>query len=161
MLLSTCSFRAVATVLALAALAACSSKDDAAPTVILPPTGVSWTVDGTGEKASAGQNSVSANTLEFTTAYSVTATSGGSISIIVPAVIGTYGVSIASNTTQAIYQYKGTGSAQVYLGTSGTITVTNVTATKASGTFSFMARNAASSTAPLRSITNGVFNLEL
>jgi len=131
-------------------LAACSKKDN--PT---PNPGISWTVDGSDMKVSAIATPVPATIIQLTGYRSVTTststTSAATISLTMPKRIGTYALSNNNGTASASYGDSGA----LYLDTTGTITVSNVTATSITSTFSFTGANPFSSANNTKTITNG------
>ena len=155
MLISTHSFRAAATVLALVFMAACSSrKDDVTPT-----PNMSWTVDGTNEKANIITHSTGGNTLFLNGYAGDTATSYHYVSIWLPktVAVGTY--SLATNAAGA-YSTIANRTGTTYIGRTGSITVTSLTATNIEGTFAF-AETPISPQSVIKTITNGTFNVDL
>ena len=149
-------FRRVVTLLALILLAACSKKDETTPT-----PGISWTVDGSDIKVGAIATPVSATIIQLTGYRSVTTSTSTSntatISLIMPKSIGTYTLSNNKGAASASYGDSGT----LYLDTTGTITVSSLTATSITGTFSFSGANPFSTPNSTKSITNGQFNVLL
>ncbi|GAB3589698.1 hypothetical protein [Hymenobacter daeguensis] len=137
------------------AFAACSSKkDDATPTADM-----SWTVDGTNERANIITHSVSGNNLFLDGYAGDTATSYHHVSIWLPktAVVGTYSLTTnAAGSYATIANRTGT----VYVGRTGSITVTSLTATNIKGTFSF-AETPINPQSIIKTITNGTFNVDL
>lgn len=160
------SFRAAATVLALTALAACSSskKDDPTPTT---PLGMSWTVDGAAVNTTTVQSQKGGSTI--TIAGTTTSASPAFLSLEIPNAVGMYTFSPTS-AAAATYSINGVtlansfyagatpGSGGATVTGAGTIVVTTLTATNVTGTFTF---TGISSTGFPKSITNGTFNVGL
>lgn len=160
MTLSFPLLRTATTVLALTSLAACSSKkDDATPATT--PTGVSWTVDGNNVTAANIQKTTSGNNFEFAGSYTTSTTNSSGVDITVPKVVGTYAIPGSGATAiQALYLLVTPNtSPAVYYATSGTVTVTSVTATNIVGTFTFSGTDTFTGTPLTKSITNGKFNV--
>jgi hypothetical protein len=158
------SLCAVATVLALSSLAGCSSKkDDATPTPNnSSPVGVTWTVDGTSITATSIQKSTTGNNFEFAGSYTVSTTNSKGVDITLPKAVGTYAIPGSGATAvQAIYLAVGTGAPAAYIATTGTVTVTSLTATNIIGTFSFTGTDSFNGTSTTKSVTNGTFNIAL
>lgn len=149
-------FRPAAALLAITFLAACSKKDDATPA-----PGISCTVDGSSLNVSGVSADVSASTIIQLTGYRsfTTPTSTGSSAVIflaMPKKVGTY--ALRNNNGAASAAYADNNNGQLYLDTTGTITVASLTATTITGTFSFMGANPFK-TADIKTITNGQFNV--
>ena len=162
MMFSIRSFRAAATVLALTSLAACSSKkDDATPAATTTPAGVTWTVDGTNVTAANIQKSTSGNNFEFAGSLTTSTTNSSGVDITVPKTVGTYAIPGSGATAiQALYLLvTPTTSPAVYYATSGSVTVTSVTATNIVGTFTFTGSDTFTGTTLTKTITNGKFNV--
>ena len=160
MTLSLRSFRTAATLVAITAFAACSSKKDdpAAP----PAPGVTWTVDGNNITATNIQRSNSGNNFEFAGSYTTSTSSSVGVDITLPKAVGTYAVPGSGATAvQAIYVAITPGGAAGYIGTAGTVTVTSVTATNIIGTFSFTGTDSFNGNSTTKTITNGKFNVTL
>lgn len=149
-------FRHLAPLLAIIFLAACSKKDSPTPT-----PGISWTVDGSDMKVGAVTTPVSGTVIQLTgyrsTTTSTSSTSAATISLTMPKKVGTYAMSNNNGTASASYGDNGA----LYLDTTGTITVSNLTATSITGTFSFSGANPFSSPNSTKIITNGQFNVLL
>lgn len=154
--------RTAATVLALTSLAACSSKkDDPAAAPATTPAGVTWTVDGNNVTATNIQKGPSGSNFEFAGSYTTSSTNSSGVDITLPKVVGTYAVP-GTGTNAIIAAYVAitpTTTPAIYLGTSGTVTVTSVTATNIIGTFSFTGTSTFGGTSTTKSITNGQFNV--
>ena len=147
--------RLAAVLLYLTALAACSKKEDAGPA-----PGISWTLNGSDERVSAVSSPVSATSVELI-GYRLTSTATSSsttavIFLTMPKKIGTY--TLKNNNGAATAEYG--GDEQLYLDTTGTITVTDLTATTITGTFSFTGADTLSP-GSTRTITNGQFSVAL
>ena len=164
MLLHRKSLRYAATVLALSSLAACSSKEDAAPE---PSRGITWTVDGKTATTTTLQSQKSGSSLLLSGTY----TNGSTTSYLmlnVPATVGTYPFgptseasgtySVGSGTALSAVYYAGATGSGTVLG-AGTIVVSALTATSATGTFTFTGIN--SNTGAAKSLTDGTFNVGL
>ncbi|GAB3849484.1 hypothetical protein GCM10028822_13940 [Hymenobacter terrigena] len=154
------SFRAVATVLAFASLAACSSKkDDATPTPAAT-TGVTYTVDGGAVTATTAGATVLGNQV-VVSGVSGTSTANKGVLLTLPKATGTYTLSATSNET-ASYLASG-NSSDIYDSTSGSIVVstysasTTAGASNIAGTFTFTGKNSAGAT---KTVTNGTFNVK-
>lgn len=151
------SFRAVAAALAMTALfSSCSDDSDDQPAT--PAVGVSWTVDGSNVTASQVQKTVNATDIDITAAAG-SATSASLISLVVPKTVGTYTINSTSVADADFTTSTGT-TAGFYNATSGTITVTSLTATNIIGTFSFTGTATLSGTGT-KTISNGKFNVAL
>ena len=159
------SLRAATPVLALAALAACSSKkDDTAPATT---PGMSWTVDGATVSTTTTQSQKNSSTVSI--AGTAIGSTPGYLSLEIPNAVGTYTFSPTS-AASATYSVVGTTNANVfYAGATpgsggatvtggGTIVVTALTATNVTGTFTF---TGISSTGSAKSLTGGTFNVGL
>lgn len=148
--------RHVVTLLAIIFLAACSKKDDPTPT-----PGISWTVDGSDMKVGAVTTPVSGTVIQLTgyrsTTTSTSSTSAAIIFLTMPKKVGTYALSNNNGTASASYGDNGV----LYLDTTGTITVSNLTATSITGTFAFTGASSSSSPNSTKTITNGQFNVLL
>jgi PKD repeat protein len=158
-------FRATATLLTLASLAACSSKKD--DPAAAPNTGMSWTVDGAAVSTTTLQSQKFTGSISVAGTVPAGATNPAYLSLEFPSAVGTY---TFSPTTQASANYTSPGNAQMayYAGNNssantvtgaGTIVVTALTATNVTGTFTFTGINA--NTGASESITNGKFNVGL
>lgn len=149
--------RTYATLLALTSLAACSSKND--PTPAADAAGMSWTVDGSNVTAIMTDKTVSADDIKLDGA---TGTISGStvVELTMPKKVGTYDLASGSTNAIAIYAIGNTSSGTGYFATSGTITVSNLSATNVTGTFTFKGEELGG-TKPAKTITNGKFNIAL
>ena len=167
MLFSYRSFRSATTVLALTAMAACSSskKDDPTPTT---PAGMSWTVDGAAVSTTTVQSHKGSSTVSIA-ANTISGNTYVYLGLEIPNAVGTYTFS-SSALAAATYSVTSGAVANVYYaGTlpsssgmstigAGTIVVTALTATNVTGTFTFTGIGPAG--VP-KSITNGTFNVGL
>jgi hypothetical protein len=155
--------RLAAPVVLLTSLVACSSKknDPVAPIIL---AGVTWTVDGASYVAANIQRTSTINTFEFAGSITRSTTDSKGVDITFPKAVGTYDIpGTGASAVQAIYLEVGptAGTAAGYVGTSGTITVTNVTASNISGTFSFTGLDSHAGPGATKSISNGTFNIAL
>lgn len=152
-----------APVVLLTSLVACSSKnnDPAAATI---PAGVSWTVDGTAYTATNIQKTTTGNTFEFAGSITKSTTDSKGVDITFPKALGTYAIpGTGAAAVTAVYVVVGptAGAAAGYVGTGGSITVTSLTATNISGTFSFTGVDSFSGSAVTKAVSNGTFNIAL
>jgi hypothetical protein len=147
-------FRVATTILAFAALAACSKKEDATPT----PTateGMSWTLDGSNVTAASAIAQTSGTEVILAGATGST----GGVFLTVPKTVGTYSLA-STSAASANYALTPTqGSSQFYEATTGSIVVSTVTATAISGTFTFS--GTLSGGTATKTLTNGKFNVKL
>jgi prepilin-type processing-associated H-X9-DG protein len=150
------SLRAATTLLAFTALAACSSAKHDDPT---PALGMSWTADGTNETANIITHSVGGNILFLDGYAGDTATSFHWVSLWLPktVAVGTY--SLTANAAGS-YSTIANRTGIAYVGRTGSITVTSLTATNIKGTFSF-AETPINPQSAIKTITNGTFNVDL
>ena len=152
-----------ASVVLLTSLAACSSKknDPVVPTAV---PGVSWTVDGATYIAANIQKTSTPSTFEFAGSITRSTTDSKGVDITFPKALGTYAIpGTGASAVQAVYLLVGptAGTATGYVGTSGTITVSTLTATNISGTFSFTGLDSQGGTGATKAISNGTFNIAL
>jgi hypothetical protein len=146
------SLRVAASLLVLTSLIACSKKD-AEPEYF----GTSWTADGQ-ETKTGGNTQVNAADIYISVNQAgVGSTTTPGLYLIIPKRVGTYDLAVSSNGAQASY----TTDKQLYISTSGTITVTTLTATALKGTFNFTGTEKFSTPSTTKTITNGKFNLQL
>lgn len=147
--------------MALATMAACSSKKDDATPAATTPAGVTWTVDGTNMTATNIQKSTSGNNFEFAGTITTSTTNSSGVDITVPKTVGTYAIPGSGATAiQALYLLvTPTTTPAVYNATGGSVTVSSVTATNIVGTFTFTGTDTFTGTTLTKTITNGKFNL--
>ena len=155
MLFSFRSFRAATTVLALAVLAACSSKNDDPQAT----TGISWTADGTPATDPAPQVLASSTNIDIPGSTG-TAPNNITIHVGMPAQVGSYAIN-STNTVAADYIRHGNTATVGDLASTGTVTVSTLTTTRVMGSFSFTAYNYSGGvSSPLvKTITNGQFDV--
>ena len=158
MALRLTSLRAAAALLALSSLVACSKKSDD-PAVPVTPVGMSWTADGAAVTAASTQKSVSSTRYTFTGSFA-SAAGSSSVQLQMPNAAGTYLIAAGGNAS-ALYSASVGTTATLYASTSGTITVTSVTATNVTGTFDFVGRDAFGGTTNTKTVSNGKFNIVL
>jgi hypothetical protein len=159
------SFLRPAAGLTLLALAtACSDDSKSAPTPTPPPNpttteGMSWTVAGSTVTANSYQPNVSGTDI-ILTGSAISSTAFSSVTLTLPLQAGTYNLATVGSAVKAVY-VAGTGNTNgtAYYATSGTATITSVTATKLVGTFSFSGTDANGTGS--QSISNGKFNVTL
>lgn len=154
--------RFAAPVVLLTTLVACS--DNSAPVVPSIPAGVVWTVGTDNYSALNIQKNSTANTFEFAGSVTRSSTDSKGVDITFPKALGTYAIpGSGTSAVTAIYVVVGptAGTAAAYIGTSGTITVTNLTATNISGTFSFTGADSNGGSGATKTVTNGTFNIAL
>ncbi|OUJ74251.1 hypothetical protein [Hymenobacter crusticola] len=153
MISSLFSMRAAASLLVLTSLIACSKKD-AEPEYV----GTSWTADGKETKIPGGSTQVNASTIDLS--INQAGVGNGPVSdglyLVIPKSVGTYDLATSRNGAQASY-----ASDKLYTATSGTITVTTLTATTLKGTFTFTGTDKFSTPSTTKTITNGKFNRPL
>lgn len=155
--------RLAAPVVLLTSLGACSSKknDPAAPTI---PAGVSWQVDGTTYTATNLQKVSSGNTFEFAGSITTSTIDSKGVDITFPKAVGTYAIpGTGATAVTAVYVVVGPAASNAagYVGTGGTITVTSLTASNISGTFSFTGLDSYGGAGATKTISNGTFNIAL
>jgi hypothetical protein len=147
-----------ATVLAsLITLGACSKKsDDPAPAPATTTYATTWTADSKNYTATTSTAVVSNNTLTLVIGQAVSTTEGYTMGLTVPAAVGTY--DLANTSSLSSYATSVGGTATAHLVTTGSVTVTTLSATEVTGTFNF----AAVSLSPIatRNITNGKFAIK-
>ena len=156
------SLRAVA-LASMVILGACSKKDDGGST---PATtyATTWTADGK-NYSGTGTGTLNGNTLLITAVQSSSSTENYSIGLTVPATVGTY--NLANTTSSATYIATTGGTTTSYAaspalsGTSGTVTVSTLSATEIIGTFSFTASTLpGSGTTATKAVSNGKFSIK-
>lgn len=156
------NFVCTATFLACVSLAACSSSKDAPAPAPAPapanPLGMSWTVDGSSLTAASTQRTVTATEIELAGTAGSTTASLAYLSLTIPKSVGVHRITGTSNAAALYSITSGTGT--VYLATTGTITVTGLTATSATGTFAFTAASVLTP-ATTKTISAGTFNVAL
>lgn len=149
-------FRLVTALATLTLVAACSKHD---PKPATDPIGMRWTVDGNEATAYATQEFATANTIEIRAGAGST-TGGVEIELILPKKAGTYDLAIGEATAR--YEtINSSSSTSNYKAKSGTIIVTNLTATTIKGAFNFSGEDVAYGKTTTKTITNGKFNIAL
>jgi len=156
-----------AAVLAVASLAACSSskKDDPTP----PPHEMRWTVDGAAVQTASLQSRKDGANLFAIGTLDASSTSSSTVTLYFPAAVGTYVLGPNSLASYASYDVSILGSRTGYitgynpsapaLVGSGTIVVTAISATEATGTFTFTGITMAATAS--KAVTNGSFRVGL
>jgi len=164
------SIRATA-LASLVLLGACSKKSDdptPTPTPAATPAGFSWTADNVNYTSTVANASVQGTDV-YLTGISGSSGNSNTISLLVPAAVGTYSIAGAPANANYLMSYNlNAGSAAtVYVASnirgngSGTVTVTSYSATAIVGTFSFTGDNASGGTgATTKVVTNGKFNVK-
>jgi hypothetical protein len=154
--------RFAAPVVLLTSLVACSEKSTpVAPSI---PAGVVWTVDVDNYSTLNIQKTSTANTFEFAGSVTRSSTDSKGIDITFPKAVGTYAIpGSGASAVTAIYVVVGptAGAGAGYVGTSGTLTVTKLTATNITGTFSFTGVDSHGGPGATKTISNGTFNIAL
>jgi hypothetical protein len=156
------SLRSAACLLALTALAACSKSNPA------PFTDMAWTVDGNNVTATSTRKEITGNTVEIVGSYTTSRTASTGVDIKgLPLAVGTYSIIAptgGANELFAAYVDVNLSSttSNGYFSTGGTVTVSSVSSSNITGTFSYVAEDVSSgSTAAPKTITNGKFNMAL
>jgi len=149
-------------------LSACSKKSDD-PTPVATIYNISWTVDGKDYTAPATSNrvTVNGNTVSIAGSYLVNSNDYHSLTLNIPAAVGTYDIRNTNSTSLCVASYQtslgGSGNAYTASNTlgigSGTIKVNTFTATDITGTFSFAGTDLSNS-AITKTITNGKFAIK-
>ena len=150
--------RSLSIALAINSLVACSKKktDDPAPAASM-----SWTVNGARVDAATVQNATltGSGTTPLLTLVGSTSTPVTAVTLTMPKQTGSYTVG-ANGQASATYS-EGSSGVQLYTGLTGNITVTALTATNVTGTFTFTGSASAGGMAVNRPITAGTFNVKL
>lgn len=159
----------IAALLALASLAACSSKkEELAPAE--PAHRMSWTVDGAAVSTTSLQSQKNGSTISLIGTLNPGSTTSANVMMLeFPSVVGTYALgpnsaasfaaySTSLGSTPTVYYTGINPNASSMVGT-GTIVVTALTATTVTGTFAFTGINTAATAS--KTITNGTFNVGL
>lgn len=156
MIFSALFGRKVIALLALAALTACSDSDSDTPA---PTKGMSWTVNGSVTTANSYQPNVSGTDI-ILTGSSISSAAFSSVTLTLPLQAGTYNLATVGSDVKAVY-VAGTGNTNgtAYYATSGTATITSVTATTCVGTFSFSGTDVNGTAS--KTISSGKFDVML
>ncbi|GAA4364585.1 hypothetical protein GCM10023185_34220 [Hymenobacter saemangeumensis] len=129
---------------------------------------MAWTVDGSNVTATSTRREITGNTVEIVGAFTTSRTRSTGVDIKgLPLAVGTYRIIAPTGAANELFAAYvdvdlNSTSSNGYFSTSGTVTVSSVSSSNISGTFSYVAEDRSSgSTAPPKAITNGRFNMAL